>query len=345
MNEGATMRCIPIEEAFITQSVYDAWYDILAGEQAEAGFRMMAGSILARNATTEAVHARLLDLGAGRLRQMDADGVDMAVLSLTAPGIQVVKDAARAHALAAASNDELAAAVRAHPDRFAGLASFAPQDPERAAREVERARGLGLVGLIVNSHTFGRYLDESMFEPLLAAIEASGLPLYLHPREPGPAMLEAYRPHGLYFAHWGFAMEAGLHAMRLIVSGTLDRFPRLKLILGHLGEGLPFWLDRIDNRHAQQVRLGDAKPLRRRPSEYFLENFHITTAGFTSAPALRLCLDRLGPERVMFAADYPYEDAKAAVDFLRTTPLEDGVRAAIAHRNAERLFGLSAVAA
>lgn len=334
------MRCIAIEEAFITQAVYDAWYEILGAEDAEPGFRLMGGSIVAKNTATERVHARLLDLGAQRLQQMDADGVDLAVLSLTAPGVQVVRDPQRAHELVASANDELAAAVRAHPTRYAGLASFAPHDARLAVREIERARRLGLVGLIVNSHTFGRYLDEPPFEPILAAIEASGLPLYLHPREPGPAMIEAYRPHGLYFAHWGYAMEAGLHAMRLIVSGTLDRFPGLKLILGHLGEGLPFWLERIDNRHALQVRLGDAKPLQRKPSEYVRDNFHITTAGFTSAPALRMCLEVLGPERILFAADYPYEEAKPAVDFLRTMPLEDGVRTAIAHRNAERLFGL-----
>lgn len=334
------MRYIPIEEAFITKAVYEAWYDILGGTDAEPGFRLMAGSIVAKNAATEQVHARLLDLGTQRLQQMDADGVDLAVLSLTAPGVQVVRDAQRAHELVAAANDELAAAVRAHPTRYAGLGSFAPHDARLAVREIERARSLGLAGLIVNSHTFGHYLDEPQFEPLLAVVEASGLPLYLHPREPGPAMIEAYRPHGLYFAHWGYAMEAGLHAMRLIVSGTLDRFPRLQLILGHLGEGLPFWLSRIDNRHALQVRLGDAKRLQRKPSEYFLDNFHITTAGFTDAPALKMCLEVLGPERILFAADYPYEDAKPAVDFLRTTPLDEHVRAAIAHRNAERLFGL-----
>jgi 5-carboxyvanillate decarboxylase len=339
------MRCIAVEEAFLTQGLADAWYEILGGPDAEPGFRLMGGSILAKSPMTATVHSRLVDLGPARIAQMDNDGIDVAVLSLTSPGVQVVADVARARELAAVSNDELAAAVRAYPTRYAGLAAVAPQHPETAAREIERARQkLGLVGLLINSHTQGHYLDEPQFEPILASAQAQMMPLYLHPREPAPAMLEAYRPHGLYFAHWGFAMETSLHAMRLIVSGTFDRFPKLKIILGHMGEGLPFWLQRIDNRHALQVKLGDAKPLERKPSEYFLDNFVITTAGVTSAPALRLSIDVLGAERVMFAADYPYENAREAVDFIEHVELDEETRAHIAYRNAERLFGLSPTA-
>lgn len=335
------MRIIAIEEAFLTRSLAKAWDEILGSPDAEPGFQLMGRSVLSKSDATAVLHGRLLDVGAGRIAQMDADGIDVAVLSITSPGIQVVHDSARAVELAAVANDELSAAVRNHPSRFAGLAAVAPQDPEAAAREIERARRqLGLVGVLINSHTQGRYLDEPEFEPLLAALQAERLPLYLHPREPGPAMLAAYRPYGLYFATWGFAMETSLHALRLIMSGTFDRFPALKVILGHMGEGLPFWLQRIDNRHALQVRLGEVQPLRRKPSEYFLDNFVITTAGVTSGPALRLSLEVLGPERVLFAADYPYEDARAAVDFVRSVEIDEAARARIAHRNAEALFGL-----
>lgn len=335
------MRVIAVEEAFVTQSLVDAWDEILSGPDAEPGFRLMGESILAKTPANRALHGRLSDIGPGRIAQMKADGIDMAVLSITSPGIQVLRDAGRACELATVANDELAAAVRAHPAHFAGLAAVAPQHPEQAAREIERARRqLGLCGVLINSHTYGHYLDEPQFQPLLAAAQAEAMPIYLHPREPGPAMLEAYRDYGLYFATWGFTMEASLHAMRLIMSGTFEHFPRLKIILGHMGEGLPFWLQRIDNRYELQVRIGGIKPLPRMPSEYFLENFVITTAGVTSAPALRLSLEVLGPERVMFAADYPYEDARAAVDFLRSTDLDETTRARVAHRNAEAVFGL-----
>jgi 2,3-dihydroxybenzoate decarboxylase len=301
----------------------------------------MGNSILAKTPINQALHGRLADIGPNRISQMKSDGIDMAVLSITSPGVQVLRDADRACHLAAVANDELAAAVRAHPEHFAGLAAVAPQDPEQAAREIERARHrLGLCGVLINSHTHGHYLDEPQFQPILEAAQTEAMPIYLHPREPGPAMLEAYRDHGLYFATWGFSMESSLHAMRLIMSGTFDRFPRLRIVLGHMGEGLPFWLHRIDNRYALQVRIGGIKPLQRMPSEYFLENFVITTAGFTSAPELRLSLDVLGPNRVMFAADYPYEDAKAGVDFLHSVDLDEATRARIAHLNAETVFGL-----
>ena len=332
-------RCIAIEEAFVTREIADAWKLVLASPSVEPGFAKMGESILSDTPGNYRLHSRLMDLGADRIAHMDSVGIDMQALSLTSPGVQVFEPDLGTR-LAAESNDILAEAVRAHPTRFAGLAAVAPQDPAAAAKEVGRARSLGLCGLIINSHTFGEYLDLPRYAPILEAAEAERLPIYLHPREPGPSLVKPFLDYGLYFAGWGFAVETGLHAMRLIMSGAFDRFPKLKIILGHMGEGIPFWLQRIDNRYLLQVRIGAVEKLPLLPSEYFLRNFVITTAGVTSEPALRLSLDVLGADRILFAADYPYEDDLEAVDFLKTANLSEDERDRIAFSNAEALFGL-----
>ena len=220
--------------------------------------------------------------------------------------------------MAAEANDILAEAVRAHPTRFAGLAAVAPQDPNSVVRELERAKALGLKGFLINSHTRGEYLDLPKFAPIFEAAQALDMPLYLHPREPSPSSVTPYLDHGLFFAAWGFAAETSLHAMRLIMSGLFDRYPRLRIALGHMGEGMPFWLSRIDNRYKGQVLMGVNKRLARLPSEYFRDNFVITTSGMMDDAALRLAISVLGVERIQFAGDFPYEDVRAGVDFLRT---------------------------
>jgi 2,3-dihydroxybenzoate decarboxylase len=273
---------------------------------------------------------------------MDSIGIDMHILSLTSPGVQVF-DAPLATRLAAESNDVLAAAVKAHPTRFAGLAAIAPQDPAAAAREIQRAaHQLGLCGVIINSHTKGEYLDAARYRPIFEAAEALDMPIYLHPREPAPSMVTPYLDYGLYFAGWGFAAETGLHAMRLIMSGTFDRFPKLRIVLGHMGEGLPFWLQRIDNRYLLEVKIGAVDKLPKLPSQYFLDNFVITTAGVTSMPALRLSLDVLGVERILFAADFPYEDDAEAVRFMDGAAVTEAERKQIYETNARRVFKLKA---
>lgn len=332
------MRIVAVEEHLATEAFLRVAHglDVGPGEETEVrGMRTMEN--------TPAFRTRLVDLGA-RLREMDALGQDMAVLSLNPPGVQPYP-AADAVPLARDFNDALAAIVRRHPGRFGALAAVAPQDPAAAAAEIERATGpLGLSGIMINSHTGGRYLDEPEFTPLLAAAEASRTPVYLHPRV--PSMLDAYRPYGLPGAIWGYQAEAGLHAMRLILSGTLDRHPDLTLVLGHLGEGIPYWLRRIDNRHAfATATAGAATPMPRlslTPSEYFRRNFVLTTSGIDDPEVLGLALRAVGEDRVMFAIDHPYEDPKRAVDFLRDTPLTDAQRTAIAHRTAERVFSLAA---
>ncbi len=288
-----------------------------------------------------ALRARLTDLGA-RLREMDALGQDMAVLSLNTPGAQPFP-AADAVPLASRFNDALAEIVRGHPDRFGGLATVTPQDPVAAATEIERVMGqLGLNGIMINSHTGGRYLDEPEFAPLLAAAEANHAPIYLHPRAPS---MPVYGDYGMSGAIWGYQAEAGLHAMRLILSGTLDRYPGLTIVLGHLGEGIPYWLRRIDNRHAFAARTaGAATPMPKlslTPSEYFRRNMVITTSGIDDPDVLELAVRAVGADSIMFAIDYPYEDPVAAIAFLRDAPLTDDQRIAIGHRTAERVFGLA----
>lgn len=288
-----------------------------------------------------AMRSRLLDLDA-RIAAMDAIGQDLAVLSLNPPGVQPYAQEA-AVSLAREFNEELAAIVRRYPGRFAGLGTLAPQNPSAAAEEIRRIMGpLGLNGVMVNSHTHGHYLDEREFSPLVESAEAYRAPIYLHPRV--PASGGGYLDYGLSGAIWGYQAEAGLHAMRLILSGTLDRYPDLTIVLGHLGEGIPFWLRRIDNRHAFAANVAGAATsmpkLELTPSEYFHRNFVVTTSGIDDPDVLNLVLRTLGADNILFAIDTPYEDAYEAATFLREVPVTETQRAAISHRTAERVFAL-----
>ncbi|MEU6171411.1 amidohydrolase family protein [Streptantibioticus parmotrematis] len=330
------MRIVAVEEHIATEAFLNVAHglDVLPGDETEMALMRTVES-------PSGLRARLTGLDA-RLREMDALGQDMAVLSLNPPGVQPYP-AADAVPLAREFNDALSAIVRRHPDRFGGLATVAPQDPAAAAAEIERAMGpLGLNGIMINSHTGGRYLDEPEFAPLLEAAEAHRAPVYLHPR--APSMIAAYRDYGMPGAIWGYQAEAGLHAMRLILSGTFDRHPGLTVVLGHLGEGIPYWLRRIDNRHAFATRIAGAATSMPRlsltPSEYVRRNFALTTSGIDDPDVLGLALRAVGEDNVMFAIDSPYEDPAAAVAFLRETPLTEEQRTALAHRTAERVFGI-----
>jgi len=195
------------------------------------------------------VRRQLLDLDGERLDIMDDNGVDVHVLSLTAPGVQTFSPA-DGTALARLANDRLAEVIKRHPGRFAGLAAVAPQDPKAAADEISRAiTELRLNGVIINSHTGSEYLDDEKFWPILEAAEALGAPIYIHPRSPAAQMAAAFKKYGLETGIWGFQAETGLHGLRLICGGVFDQFPRLKIVLGHLGEGLPYWLYRLDYMH------------------------------------------------------------------------------------------------
>ena len=279
----------------------------------------------------------LLDLQAGRLADMDANGVDIQLLSLTSPGVQMFETEA-AVAMAAAANDHLAAAIARHPTRFAGLATFAPQDPARAAQEMERAvNRLKLNGFIVNSHTNGEYLDQQRYWPILEAAEALDRAIYIHPRCPPDDVSANYADYGMWSALWAYQAETGLHAMRLIMSGVFDRFPRLKIVLGHMGEGLPYWRYRMD--WMRSVGHGiNAPKLELKPSEYLNRNFLITTSGMNDPLVLDYAIKAISADNIMFAIDYPYQITAEAVDFLNTAPISEEDRFKIYEGNAARVF-------
>jgi 5-carboxyvanillate decarboxylase len=337
---SGSSRIIAVEEAYGSLGWIREINQVLArpGERAEQNYMSLITAL-------PKLRDGLSDLDE-RLRVMDETGVDMHLLSLNAPGVQM-HDPARATELAAAYNDELAGLIAQHPTRLAGLGSVAPQQPERAAAEIERIMGpLGLNGVIINSHTHGRYLDEPRFEPILAALEASDATLYLHPRVPSSQLAEPYMNYGMLAALWGFAAEAGVHAIRLIMSGVFDRFPRLRVVLGHAGEALPYWTYRLDNMYQRTWSFAGPfigmRRLELAPSEYLRRNFGITTSGMDDPEVLEFCLDRIGEENVMFAIDYPYEDSAHAVKFLQDAALTDRRRALVSHENAQRFFRIPA---
>ena len=334
------MRLIATEEAFATQEYVDEYLKLAAVVDTPATryLKMYYRGPLVR---------QLCDLEL-RLADMDRHGVAMQLLSFTAPGVQAF-DAGLGSEMAERANDYLAVAVRAHPNRLAGLGTVAPQSPSHAAREVRRVMTeLELSGIIINSHTQGEFLDDEKFWPIFEAAVAHEAPIYLHPYFPADSMIGPYSRYGMMGALWGFAAECSLHVVRLILAGVFDQFPTLQIVLGHLGEGLPFWLGRLDNRYANILRRGGLEPLgmkqlARLPSEYFRSNFHVTTSGMNTHPPLEFVLNMLGPDRVMFAIDYPFEQSEEATAFIRSAPLAPEVMHKIAHENAEQLFKLPRV--
>jgi 5-carboxyvanillate decarboxylase len=307
-----------------------------------SGDRNVASSTTAPNpmaATLAALGRRLLDADNERLEIMDRDGVAMHVLSLTSPGVQLF-DSATAVSMARLANDRMAEVIARHPKRYAGLASFAPQDPKRAVQEMERAiRELKLNGFVVNSHTNNEYLDEEKYWPILEAAEALDSAIYIHPRSPADTMAKPFSDYNMHAAIWGFQAETGTHAMRLILSGVFDRFPRLKIVLGHMGESIPYNLWRAD--HWYEYRRGVQRSSLP-PSEVFKRNFMITTSGVEHVPVLEYCLKVLGPDRIMWAIDYPYEESGPATRFMNEAKISDEDKEKIFHLNAERIFRLPA---
>ena len=345
MRSGLGFKRIATEEAFATREIIQAYRDLLKrNDSQDIGFNSLMGYYLNNPSDrTRAVSERLQDLGARRIADMDATGIDVQILSLTSPGVQIF-DADTAVRLARAANDELAAAVAAHPNRYAGLAAVAPQNPAAAAAELERGvRKLGLKGAIINSHTQGEYLDDPRFWDILAAAEALDVPIYLHPNTPSNGMIKPFMDRGLDGAVFGFAVETGLHALRLVVSGVFDRFPNLKVVLGHLGEGLPYWLFRIDFMHGASVRSGryaTQPKLNRKASEYLRENFYYTTSGMAWTPPIRYVQSVMGMDRLMYAMDYPYQFVPEEVSVTDNLPISYEDLKAFYQTNAERVFKL-----
>ena len=278
------------------------------------------------------------ELGDARIRAMDEAGIAMQVLSHTKPGVQEIADLEHATSLAMASNDGLAEAVAAHPTRFAGFATLATGAPQGAARELERTVSTyGFKGAMVNGHTRGEYLDNQRFWPIFETAEALDVPIYLHPANPHPAVLEAYYKDYpvLGYAPWGYAVETGTHVLRLILSGVFDRFPRLKMVIGHMGELLPFALWRADGRLTPKY-----PQLKKLVRQTFLDHFSLTTAGVFSTPELMCTAQVVGFDNLLFSVDYPFESNMEAVRWFESLPIADGDRAKLAHGNAERLLKL-----
>lgn len=279
---------------------------------------------------------RLLDFDKVRLENMDSNRVDMQVLSLVMPGVQMFEPK-QAMELASLANDRLSEVIRRYPTRFAGLGCFAPQDPNAAAKEMDRAiNKLKLNGFIVNSHTENAYLDDPRFSMILEAAEALDAPLYIHPRAPSDGMAAPFRDYRLEGAVWGYGVETATHILRLIFGGIFDRFPKLQVVIGHMGEALPFWLGRLDFMGAPGARAGRKNQLK--PSEYFKRNITITTSGVEDPLALRYCIDKIGADNIMWAIDYPFQPTASAVAFIETSSLTEVERAKIAYGNAERVF-------
>ena len=343
-NERGFFR-IATEEAFAPPEMYKLYKELLDKKSIDdPGFESLCGFFVTSNAPrAAAVREKIQDLGELRLKDMDDSGVDKQIISLTSPGVQVF-DTATANSLAISSNDQLAEAVRNFPDRFAGLAACAPQDPASAAKEIERAvKTLGLKGVIINSHTRGEYFSDPKFWDIFAAAEYLNVPVYLHPNTPPASMIKPFLEYGLDGAIYGFAVETGLHLLRIIMSGAFDRFPNLKLVVGHLGEAIPFWLFRIDFMHRAMVaarRYEAVKPIKRKPSEYMYENVFITTSGMAWEPAITYVHSLFGPDRLMYAMDYPYQFVPEEVEVTDNLPLGDEDMKKFYQLNAEKVFSL-----
>lgn len=290
-------------------------------------------------------HARmqvplLLDLDDARLEAMDAAGVDVQVISHTAPGMEWVA-AREARAIAVEANDVLADAVGRHPDRYAGLAALPVTDPGAAADELRRAVGLGLKGALVNGIADGRFLDDPVYADVLATAEELGVPIYVHPGVPPAAVREAYysgiEPRIdaiLATAAWGWHAETAVHVLRLIASGVFDRHPGLDIVIGHMGEMLPPMAGRVE------MLLGAVADLERPIREYFSSNVYITIAGVFDPIAFRGAASLVGIDRMMFSIDYPYVPAAPATAFLHNVELDPDDRRKFAGGNASRLLQL-----
>lgn len=340
------MKVIDLEAHFYTQEYLDylrSRKEMPYEEVRESDYRLwMAPNVWAPRSPVLA--AKLLDMGEDRLAEMDKAGVDVQVLSLCIPGCDHFEPA-DGIAMARQTNDELADVIGRHPARYVGLAAIAPQDPEGSAKELERAVGqLGMKGAKLNSHARGEYLDDPKFWPLFEAAESLDVPLYLHPTWPSPAILEGFNRYGFPLAGspFGFGAETSLHAMRLIYSGLFDRFPRLKLVLGHMGEGLPFWLYRIDFYWLKPWVAPELKPaIQQRPSDYINQNFLFTSSGMHFLPAFICAYMAVGADLIAFGADHPFETSKESLDSLGILPICDADKEKFFHGNAEKLLKLN----
>ncbi len=302
------------------------------------------------------IRGRLTDVGPERIARMDAAGIDLQVLSHVEPGVQVLDDPALAVRISTEVNDWLGDVVRKYPTRFAGFAALPTQDAEAAARELERTvTTYGFVGALINGHTHGRYLDHESFTPLLERAQALDVPIYIHPTDP-PAQVSSlyYDDSPSLITGWGWQVETGTHLLRLIAAGVFDRFPRLKIIVGHMGELIPFCFTRVNTaltmgewllsaKDAKEARAdipGRRARMQKSFSYYMKQNIYVTTSGVFDQPVFECALGFLGIDNLLFSVDDPFMDNFAAVEFLGKTRLAPADREKLAHGNAERILRL-----
>jgi gamma-resorcylate decarboxylase len=288
---------------------------------------------------------KILDVGSGRIADMDRGGLDICILSLTAPGVQAIPHVKEAIAQARRTNDYLAENIAKNPKRLKGFATLPLQDPEAAAQELTRCvRDLGFCGALVNGFSevgeagSAVYYDLPQYRPFSATVQELDVPFYLHPRDPLSTKQQCYEGYRwLAGSPWGFAVETSVHALRLMASGLFDEYPKVKVILGHLGEGLSFGIWRVDNR----ISRGSGAPSAKLPlSHYLRENFYITTSGNFRTQALTNVILEVGADRVLYSVDYPYEDVVEAKEWFDRAAISDSDRMKIACMNAKKLFPL-----
>lgn len=293
------------------------------------------------------LQGRLLDLHEKRVAEMDKHGVEMMILSLNAPAIQAIPDPARADEIARKANDYLAEQVRKRPDRFRALAALPMQDPDLATKELQRCvKDLGFVGALVNGYSqlgdkdTGLYYDLKQYWPFWQKVEALDVPFYLHPRIALPGQQKIYEGHSWMLGPaWGFAHETAVHALRLMASGLFDTYPKLKIVLGHMGEGLPFNMYRIDHCNSW-ARAKHDYPAKKPIVDYFNANFWLTTSGNFRTQTLISAMLEVGSDRIMFSTDWPFESVEAAAVWFDAAAISEADRIKIGRTNALKLFKL-----
>jgi gamma-resorcylate decarboxylase len=300
------------------------------------------------DSTWPELEGRLMNTHERRLREMDAQGMQMMILSLNAPAIQAIAEPKRATETARRANDFLAQEVAKHPDRFQALAALAMQDPDQATRELERCvKELGFRGALVNGFSQINdpnsmvYLDDKRYAAFWAQCEKLDVPFYLHPRNPLPSAAQIYEGHPwLLGPTWAFGQETAVHALRLMASGLFDRHPRLQIILGHLGEGLPYSIWRVDNRNAW-TKAPPRYPAKQKLAFYFQQNFYLTTSGNFRTQSLIDAMLEIGADRIMFSTDWPFENVDHAAIWFDACTISEADREKIGRTNAVRLFKLT----
>jgi predicted TIM-barrel fold metal-dependent hydrolase len=291
-----------------------------------------------------ALSGKLLDVFGARLTEMDANGIEMAVLSLNSNAVQGIFDVAKAAEIARKANDALAEIVAKRPGRFAALGALPMQDPSAASAELKRCvRDLKFKGVLVNGFSqvgaadTAVYYDLPQYRPFWAELERLGVPFYLHPRDPLPSRRQAYEGHPyLVGSPWGFAEETAIHALRLMGSGLFDDHPKLKIVIGHLGERIPYDLWRLDHR----LNKVPGRPSKRKMSDYFRENFYVTTSGNFCTQSFVHAISTLGADRLLFAVDYPFEDHAQGATWFDSADIAEIDRRKIGRDNAIALFDL-----